>query len=439
MISFYLSNAERKVSSISLYCFFKSKRYKKNIGESIEVSKWSTKKQRAKVAPGDIELELLNGRLDSWENAVAHTFDYFKSKPYVPDSQEFFKVLDQFKSGNSPGKHIGIVEYFDTFIDRYKNDRSANRVSHFRTVQNKLKDFQEYESTTLYFEDIDMTFYTKFKHWFMTINGWSTNYFGETIKTIRTVITEAKGDNIHNSEAYHNKKFVAPQTETENIYLSNEELLRIHNLEITDELIREDHLESDVLQFALVKDSLARARDMFLIGAFTGLRYSDFSTLKRENITDTIKVMADKTEIKSIIPLHWVVKEIIERGYDFDRPLTESKLNMYIKDVARYAGINDEVMIFKDQGGKMTPLSGPKWKFVTTHTARRSFATNAYKAGIPPIAIMKVTGHKRESTFMKYIKVDKQENAEMLQNHEFFSKNAIFAAENRIESGKNDK
>ena len=46
-----------------------------------------------------------------------------------------------------------------------------------------------------------------------------------------------------------------------------------------------------------------------------------------------------------------------------------------------------------------------------THTARRSGATNMYLAGIPTIAIMKVTGHKTEREFMKYIKITEEQTA----------------------------
>lgn len=59
--------------------------------------------------------------------------------------------------------------------------------------------------------------------------------------------------------------------------------------------------------------------------------------------------------------------------------------------------------------------------WVLSHTARRSFATNAYLAGLPPISIMKITGHKTESSFMKYIKISEKENAIQLKGHEFFN------------------
>lgn len=54
-------------------------------------------------------------------------------------------------------------------------------------------------------------------------------------------------------------------------------------------------------------------------------------------------------------------------------------------------------------------------------TAHRSGATNMYLAGIPTIAIMKITGHKTETEFMKYIKITEEQTALELMNHPYFS------------------
>jgi integrase len=59
----------------------------------------------------------------------------------------------------------------------------------------------------------------------------------------------------------------------------------------------------------------------------------------------------------------------------------------------------------------------PKYDLITTHTARRSFATNLFLSGFPAISIMKITGHKTEKSFMKYIKISQEENANLLQLH----------------------
>lgn len=84
------------------------------------------------------------------------------------------------------------------------------------------------------------------------------------------------------------------------------------------------------------------------------------------------------------------------------------------------AGIDEEITLNKNVGGKNEQRTFRKYELVCTHTARRSFATNAYKAGVPTIAIMKITGHTKESTFLRYIKVSAEENAEMLRKHPFF-------------------
>ena len=58
-----------------------------------------------------------------------------------------------------------------------------------------------------------------------------------------------------------------------------------------------------------------------------------------------------------------------------------------------------------------------KWEMVSSHTARRSFATNEYLNGTSTLTIMAVTGHRTEKAFLKYIKVSKKEEAERMKQH----------------------
>ncbi len=48
--------------------------------------------------------------------------------------------------------------------------------------------------------------------------------------------------------------------------------------------------------------------------------------------------------------------------------------------------------------------------------------TNIYKLGIDSISIMKITGPRQHTTFMKNIRVDKEENAVRMSDHSFFNK-----------------
>lgn len=99
----------------------------------------------------------------------------------------------------------------------------------------------------------------------------------------------------------------------------------------------------------------------------------------------------------------------------------EQKVNKYIKEVAREAGITEKVEISYVENGEKKTRIVEKCDLVKTHTARRSGATNMYLAGIPTIAIMKITGHKTEKEFMKYIKITEEESAMELMNHPYFS------------------
>ena len=66
-----------------------------------------------------------------------------------------------------------------------------------------------------------------------------------------------------------------------------------------------------------------------------------------------------------------------------------------------------------------------EWKEVTIHTARSTFSTNAYLNGVTTLDFMRLTGHKTETSFMKYIKITEEETATSLLDHPFFRQSAI--------------
>lgn len=99
---------------------------------------------------------------------------------------------------------------------------------------------------------------------------------------------------------------------------------------------------------------------------------------------------------------------------------TNNKVNRYIKQVAEKAGINEKVRVTEVKEGKKVDKAVPKHTQIMTHTARRSGATNMFKAGIPAISIMNITGHRTEENFLKYSCIDREENAELMFNNDYF-------------------
>lgn len=126
--------------------------------------------------------------------------------------------------------------------------------------------------------------------------------------------------------------------------------------------------------------------------------------------------------------------QAILKKYDNRLPrIYEQKVNHLIKEIAREAGITEKVEVSYIENGEKKSRLVEKCDLVKTHTARRSGATNMYLAGIPTIAIMKVTGHKTEREFMKYIKITEEQTALELMSHPYFREvknNTIFALNN---------
>ena len=179
---------------------------------------------------------------------------------------------------------------------------------------------------------------------------------------------------------------------------------------------------------------LEKIRDLFLVGCWTGLRFSDFTGIKKENIDgEFIEVETQKTGEVVVIPIHRQVEAIMKRYKgktlnSLPKPISNQKMNEYLKELGQLAGFNETVSESITKGGIKQTVNHPKWELITTHTARRSFATNQYLAGFPSTSIMKITGHRTESSFMKYIKVTPREHANQLRD--LWRKNTPFKIAN---------
>ena len=139
----------------------------------------------------------------------------------------------------------------------------------------------------------------------------------------------------------------------------------------------------------------AEVRDCFLISCYTGLRYSDISRLNVKHINlkkNTITIVTYKTRNQVVIPIHRIVKEILERyGNRPPTPQCNQSTNRMLKKLCEQAGITEVISYTETVGGIHKECTARKCDKVTTHTARRSFATNAYKRNVPTLAIMAVS------------------------------------------------
>lgn len=154
-----------------------------------------------------------------------------------------------------------------------------------------------------------------------------------------------------------------------------------------------------------VNDTERVVRNWFLLGCVTGARHSDYIQFSKENIIgDCLVYVSQKTKIRTEIPLSPIVLRIFEENERYKlngKVVSYVTFNEVIRHICRKCGIVERVKLFK--AGKN--VSGEKWEFISSHTARRSFCTNLYLLGCDLYTISKLGGHSSVTMTEKYISV----------------------------------
>lgn len=149
-----------------------------------------------------------------------------------------------------------------------------------------------------------------------------------------------------------------------------------------------------------IKEDVVKQR--FLLGCLTGARHSDYMRFGMKNIIgDKLCYVSQKTGIRSEIPLSPLVKKILLSNL-FSKSVcmnTRSEFNDIVKRLAKRAGITSHTMIH--HGGQ--DKYGEKWEMLSSHTARRSFATNLYLRCHDIFMVSRYMGHSDVSMTAHYI------------------------------------
>ena len=301
---------------------------------------------------------------------------------------------------------ITLVKYFDMYIAEIPNKinqrtgRPLGKTSYekYSTTKRLFLEFCKKEGRDFDFCDIDSELYNKFSSFLIKDKNYSVNTYGRAVKFLKTVLFAAANKGYNKNTSF--VKAIQGVTEkADSVYLTESELQKIYELDLS------------------AQPTLDQIRDMFLIGCWTGLRFSDFSQIKQDDVRDNrIRVLTQKTTQRVTIPAHPVVKSILEKyGYILPKPISKDYFNENLKNIASKADINETFVRRITKGGETLRISKEKFNFVSTHTARRSFATNMFLRGVPPSIIMGITGHATESQFFLYIKIDEEQKADMFE------------------------
>jgi integrase len=400
------------------------KQLKYSTGETIPPKFWDKKNHCVRETSEFPTYPEFNQRLNDISNAILNVYRKMindgQGDELTPETLRN-KVNELLNKENKAVKPIsnktGFVDFIKIIIaESTTGERTTENGTRIKprtllsygTTLNTLTAYETKKKLKLKFSDITMEFYNKFKKYLNDKNR-AVNTIGGHIKNIKVFMKIANDRGLTENKEYQKRDFKKIDEETQTIYLDETELLKIYNKDFSNDR------------------KLETVRDIFIIGCYTGLRFSDLRQLRKEHFSEnTITITTEKTGEPVVIPLHWTVREIFKKyEYSLPRVISNQKFNEYLKTIGDKSEINDDVIISETRGGMRFDTTVKKHTLISVHTARRSFATNMFLNDIPTLSIMKITGHRTEKTFLKYIKITPEENANKLLKHPFFSQSHL--------------
>lgn len=324
-------------------------------------------------------------------------------------------TVEEIKEIKKKEKQNILTQYIQHFIEishtREQKDGTIgvkkSTIEGYKRLLHVIELYEKYTKSKLSLTDLSPKFEKEFKHWMLDEKKYKPSYTGKTIARLLTVIKHALYEEIEVHPHAQNMRVIKESKKIKDPTLSFAELDIIENLKIEDE-------------------RLNNSRKFLILGCFTGLRYSDLvkineNSIKYENGLYKIEDKNIKTSINVTIPILEQAERVIKSGLPYK--INAQQLNKDIKDICELAKINEQTEGYKEQKIKIEKEKErrkvlgkyPKYELITTHTFRRSFASNFYKH-IPTPIIMEITGHKKESSFLLYIgkPKDKDENAKLM-------------------------
>jgi integrase len=386
-------------------------------GLKINPDYWNFKNTRVKhvLSNPHPNRDLINTKLDNIEKFINYTAQRFQlTDPPTELTKNILKAeLDNYLNPTKEIK-ISFFDFIKNFIDDCKTGKKLNdgmkmaerTIKNYGTGFSGLKEYETYTQEGIIFEGLNRKFWQEYIHYLTMVKKYKINTVGSYQKYLIVFLREAK-----KAKLWDDKDNLLDDAKilTENpvdVYLNKNEIAKIEQLDLS------------------ANPRLDKVRDLFLIGLNTGFRVSDWYQVNLDNIKMTgkdnayIEITQTKTKATATTPLRPIVKDIITK-YNNELPIiSEQKINAYLKELCQLAGINEKVKTTSTIGGGQQIEYFEKWEQVTTHTGRRSFATNLYRDKVESSIIMKATGHTTEKNFRKYLKLDNSDFMDMLAEHE---------------------
>lgn len=434
MVHFYLNSRISKKGYQAIVAKYSFKPLQRTFtyspGLSVRKQDWLEKKQKASERT-EAGLQDLNKRLEKIKVIFPQAVERLATKSRDFNNLEVKRVIEELLF-NIPvdDPDPDLIGYWGKWLDnpivlkkgdgKYQTGRPEGRtMSAIKASYHSLNCFKQYcirERITISFEfqDLDQGFYNTIMKYLSgpdpdakRDSGYATNTKGKIIKDIKSICRKAENDGIKVNSAYRN--FRVEKAKSYSVFLNEKEVDDLASLQLTG--------------------PQDRARDLFLIGCYTGLRISDIRIIVPGmfQVRDGRKFLTihqSKTGGLVWIPLKSAAVELFKKYQNYpphkpgDRSrnaMTSQKAAFYIREILRDNPWLWTAVAYNQRDKKVLVREAIKF-----HDSRRTFCTTAYEAGLPVKTIMAISGHKTEAAFMKYLGERAYDPVKYVE-HEFFS------------------
>ena len=381
----------------------KSVSYKRKTGYSIDYKDWSVSTGFPK--PNDPFNKNLKFDLKNLEAFIEKELNSENTNGVDITSVWLKETIAKFLGKSTEKELYYLVDYTEQYIDRLKNKPNKNgqkgvseaTIKKRTTILNKLIKFQKKTKRKLKVKDVDLKFREQFIDFLDKEEKLSEGTIGRYLKEVKTICTDAQKNNIDvSSQLIHFKGFTSKAYK---VTLSFDEIEEIQKVKFKDE-------------------SLEIAKNWLIIGCFTGQRVSDLMRMNKNMIEEHqgfqfIVLTQKKTKKIVQILIHKEVKVILDSlGGNFPPVFSKNEssnsalFNKYIKLVCKEAKLVNltEGKLRSEETERLEICEFPKYKLVSSHICRRSFATNFYaQKKYPTPLLMNIAAHGTEKMFLKYI------------------------------------
>ncbi len=382
---FYLKNKNTNSKSLILLRYYVAKDkklFQLSTRLSIKPSDWSFDNRMPIVKRGlaSVESRQLTNKLNSISEKLQAVLLQYGKEVRVENLKEAF--YPKRERENVEGLFVEFIEE-----RKLQGTVSKSSIQKYNVVFDKYQNFCAKGLTKYKILQLNDDFYVNFLSYMRHEHDLNDNTLSRYLNFFKTFVLWCSRKGIDINMDY--KKVSVKKYEADGIALTAEDVKTLEQAELTG--------------------AEEKARDLFLIGVYSGQRFSDYSVFDRADVQGKFIIKrAEKTEKHSYIPLHNKLKDLLDK-YDWRLPkISSQKFNVRIQAVCKKLGFDEQIKKTTYRGKKKIVEVLPKWRMVASHTARRTYTTLACEAGIADHFVMAVTGIKDPKTLQKYKKLNKE-------------------------------